>query len=248
MSDDSRAAHLLADELLDYFEEKLPDKRQCEVEEHLANCDPCTAMARNVRAFDEAWDWTAEGHRALYQRELLARALEAAETDKPALRDRLRTWRQRWAGLAEAALRVAVKASAATVSVVAEGLDGLARPGSTWRFSPAEQAQSARGAPADETVSALLTTAVRPATPRARVAVRGGQMTEVEVRIDDLAPDAPSPVVLLIALELGQARSVRVVEAERRPGATYHIARFSNLAPGEYVVAFEPLAAPETSP
>jgi hypothetical protein len=199
-------------------------------------------LARTVRTLSDEWDWTADRHRTVYQRELLVRALEAAESDAPAFRDRLRTWRQRWAGLAEAGVRVAVDASAATARVVAETVEALAHPDSAWQFSAVPQIQSARGAPADESGSVLLAAGADTARPRARVAVRGGQLTEVEVRIDDLPADARSPLVLLMALDAGQMSRVQVVDAEPRQGATYRLARFSNLTPGEYVVVFEPLA------
>lgn len=243
MADGGSAPHLQAEQLLEYFEEKLSDERQRQIEEHLALCDSCAVLARGVRLFDEAWTWTAEQHGALQQRELLARALEAAGAESPALRDRLRAWRERWGGLAEAGLRVAIEVSGAAARVVAESLDVLARPGSGWHFAPAPQAVSARGQAGDASASALLTTPLAPARPRARVAVRGGRSTEVEIRLDDLTPDAGSPIVLLIRLEETlDASLVRVAEAERRPGVTYRIARFADVAPGEYVIAFEPLA------
>ena len=244
MTDGGSAPHLQADELLEYFEEKLSDERQRQLEEHLARCDSCTLLARGVRLFDEAWTWTAEQHGVLHQRQLLARALEAAGAESPALRDRLRAWRERWGGLAEAGLRVAVEMSGAAARVVAESLDTLARPGSAWHFAPAPQAVNARGETGDASASALLTTPLAPATPRARVAVRGGLSTEVEIRLDDLTPDASSPIVLLIRLgEPLDAPRVRVSEAEPRPGVTYRIARFADVAPGEYLIAFEPLAS-----
>jgi hypothetical protein len=239
-----RSAHRRADDLLQYFEGQLPDGEQQNIEEHLAECESCAVLARTVGAFHEAWQTTAEQHGVLYRREQLIRGLEAAEVGAPALRDRLRAWRDRWAGLAEAGLRVAVESSATTAQVIAQGVEALTRPSGTWHFLPAAAAPVARGAVRGESASALLATASDRAGRLARVAVRGGQSTELEARIDGLAPDAPPPIVIVIAVEAGDVARAWAVQAERRPGADYRIARFRDLPPGEYVVAFEPLAVP----
>jgi len=57
------AEHVTADELMDYFEHSLSQEQQVVVEEHLAQCDKCTARGRQLRQLSEAWDgWSARNH------------------------------------------------------------------------------------------------------------------------------------------------------------------------------------------
>ena len=51
--------------------------------------------------------------------------------------------------------------------------------------------------------------------------------------------DRQPPLVLLVPVAEGG--EPRVADPEQQPGAPYLVARFDNVAPGEYVVAFEPL-------
>ncbi|HEV7405525.1 MAG TPA: hypothetical protein VGO11_21450 [Chthoniobacteraceae bacterium] len=55
--------HLQAEELAEYFEDRLPEERQGEIQEHLADCAACLALGRQARVFTEAWsEWTAAAH------------------------------------------------------------------------------------------------------------------------------------------------------------------------------------------
>ena len=241
-------AHPSTDELLDYFEAKLSDEPERLMEEHLARCAACTAAAREVYSFHEVWTgWTAQAHGDAYLRGTLAAALGDVEArvTNPAWRERLQRWRVRWAGAAEAGLRVAMQVTEQATRVVAEGLEGLTRPGSVWQFAPAYQAVPIRGAGPEAQSSAVLTTAITPGKPRARVAVRGGETSEIVVRVDDVEPGAAAPLVVLVATGPGGAAATRVTEVERQPATGYFIARFEDVPPGEYVVAFEPLEVGE---
>ena len=49
--------------LLDYWDEKLPEWRMTEVEEHLADCDTCAGLARQVHELSSLMGkWTAKSH------------------------------------------------------------------------------------------------------------------------------------------------------------------------------------------
>lgn len=93
-------------------------------------------------------------------------------------------------------------------------------------------------APIDETRA----TAVTPQNPRARLAVPVGEQGEIVVRLNHLPREMVSPLVLLIATD--GSHTVRVSEAAARIGQEYRIARFNDVAPGEYIVAFEPRSIP----
>jgi hypothetical protein len=231
--------HYEPEELLDYFEAKLTEGGELSVEEHLSSCERCGELAREVYAFHEVWQWPAEEHGCLLLGRLLQQALAKAEaeTDRATWRQRLQRWRGDWAGKAEAALQIVMEASENTSRAMARAIDSLARPDGQWRFAPASGVP-VRGVTGAESLSALLTTAVTPGKPRARVAVRAGVQGEIVVRLDELPHEMTSPLVLLIAT--GGALTVRVSEAAAPVGQEYRIARFNDVAPGEYLVAFEP--------
>jgi hypothetical protein len=232
--------HVAAEVLLDYFGGKVGEARERSVEEHLGSCALCAALAREVCAFNEVWQWPAEVHGRLQARRLLAQALAvaASETADAGWRRRLQGWRREWSGRAEAALHVVLELTDDAARAAGRALDSLARPDAEWRFAAEPAPAAVRGPAGEESGSAILTTAVTPGKPRARIAVHAGERGEIVVRLDDLPSQASSPLVLLISI--GGALTVRVAEAAARPGRAYRIARFTDVAPGEYVVAFEP--------
>src|SRR5437879_13926663 len=62
------AKHLTPETLVDYFDHRLSNLEETEIERHLADCDRCTALARRVRRCSEAWNnWTATTHAAALQ-------------------------------------------------------------------------------------------------------------------------------------------------------------------------------------
>jgi hypothetical protein len=63
---------------------------------------------------------------------------------------------------------------------------------------------------------------------------------EVVVRVDALPAGRRAPLVLLMPLTA--TTSPRVQELTRPRGARYWLARFEQVPPGEYAVAFEPLS------
>jgi hypothetical protein len=87
-----------------------------------------------VYRFHRLWETKAAEHGALHLRGLLGEALERASSaaESAAVRARLEAWRQRWDGLAEAALRIVVQSVEQTSQAVVESLSALARPGRTY--------------------------------------------------------------------------------------------------------------------
>jgi anti-sigma factor RsiW len=244
MTPDQELGHATPDELLDYFEAKLPDERERVIEEHLAVCNACTQTARQVFSLHEVWNrWTARAHGEVYARDRLRAAIAQAEqqTTNPLWRERLRAWRLRWAGRAEAALRLATETSAEVSRAAAETLDALTRPGSVLVFAPVRQAGPVRGEATEQQRSAVLSTTLRPGHPRARVVVEAGQSGTVTVRVDEVRPGETAPLVLLSGMTATRTAVLQVKEVEPQPGVAYAIARFDDLPPGEYVLAFEPL-------
>jgi hypothetical protein len=243
MTDPARdSVHIRDEELLDYYEEKLPDTQQRLIEEHLARCDDCTRTAREVYAFHETWDsWTAAEHGRIHFEELVRGALYQAESLRPEWRARLQRWRRRWGGLGEAVLRVVTEATADAGRVVAEGLDSLSRPGSAWRLNPVTTAAYGIRGETPETDVALFASAALEGEAQAQITVRAAQSGEVKVRVDHLADASGAPLVLLVDTAAGGAPSVLVERVKWKEGADYGLAHFRDVPPGEYLVVIEPL-------
>jgi hypothetical protein len=244
MSDEpTPTRHLDLDTIADYVEMKLSTGEERPIEMHLAACDYCTDLARAAQQLSDLWDgWTARSHAEAALTALLAGAVErAAAAATPALQARLAQWAERWTGNVEAAVRVVVATAGQSSRVVTEGLDALTRPGSNWQFSLVPAPTPTRGARGRGAVPPQPATAVTSlgGTAQARVAV-SGERREVVIRLDDLPPGQPTPMVLLVPI--GKNGVPQVAEPERPPGVPYHVARFEQVPAGEYLVAFEPLA------
>jgi hypothetical protein len=139
--------HPGAEELLDYFEQKLPDDVERGVEEHLAVCAECAAVGREVHAFHRVWLWTAAAHGKAQLRELLADAVRraAAESESASLRRRLEGWGRAWSGLAGGPAW-SRKLWRTRHRALARTLADLARPGSEWSFEAEAVAVPVRAA------------------------------------------------------------------------------------------------------
>lgn len=229
--------HPSEERLLSYADASLSEDEQRTVEEHIAECAECTQLARQSLRFEKLWGLSAREHGDVVRRAALEAALAAEEARAaPGLRERLSTWRSRWAGLAETAASIALESAQKGTQVVAEGLESLTRPGSAWQLAPATGG-AIRGT-GEGGESALLTTSLSTTSSRARLAVQGGDAPEVTVRIDGV-PESVRPLVVLLSTD--SAHQVRLTQAERPEGTSYLIARFEDLPVGTYVVAVEPL-------
>jgi hypothetical protein len=235
--------HLSPDTLASYFTHGLSDAEQSGVEEHLADCDTCIGSARTTFAASGLIDrWTADVHGQAVLQGVLVQAL-AASRQQPSLaawRERLAQWAERWVGQAEAAVRIMLEAPGSAARVLTDGMEGLARPGASWQFAPVPTAMPTRG-PAGRraTSQPVIVSAGGDGTPSARVSV-SGQRGEVAVRLDDLPAGQEPPLVLLVPTDRGG--EPRLTLPVRQPDADFWIARFEKLEPGDYLVAFEPLA------
>jgi hypothetical protein len=240
-ANNQHATHVSDEMLADYSAGRLSELDELEVEEHLADCSACAAVARAALLVEDVWDtWTARAHGQAYLAEVLAQAVIQAErlTADPSWKARLGAWAAQWRGHAEGAVRVVLDATGAASHVVTEGLDGLTRPGASWQFAPIPVAVPTRGPRAGGAPSRP-TVALAPGSQQARVAV-GGARREIVVRIDGQPADRRPPLVLLVPLDNDVQPRLAVVESQ--PDLPYLLARFADVPVGEYVVAFEPFA------
>jgi hypothetical protein len=220
----------------------LPDSREGEIDEHLAECDQCVTLAREFQAFSDVWDsWTAKAHGEAYSRATLATAMQPAAAQGADLRVRLQRWQAHLTAKMTAAVRMIRRDVSSAVQAAADTLDALAPPSEVWTFAFQPTPVRVRGGvvtrepgPAPAAASA--------ATPEALAAqiTVEKEAPQVEIRIELWPADQPLPLVLLIPLT-DPAQSY-VAELQRQPNATYLFARFENVKPGDYGVAFEPLS------
>ncbi len=229
--------HLGLEEFLDYFNSDALPEKQDRVEQHLAVCDACTELGRQVYASTLLVDrWTKGIERSNLAPQILYPALVTLieRTSDPTLVERLRNWANVWSGRAEGAIRMTIEASTKASRIVTDGMEEFLVPGARWQFALATADTPVRGESNVETVSLALA----PGTPQARVAV-SGESGEVEVRVDHLPSNQRAPLVILTSV--GEEFEPQVNELRRAPGTPYWIARFDGLEPGEYVVALEPM-------
>jgi hypothetical protein len=237
---DGNALHIPGELMADYTARRLSEANELDVETHLAECDECSEVARAALIVGDVWDtWTARTHGQAYLASRLSQAIWQAQhtTANAGWQVRLGSWAEEWTGRVEAAVRVVMEAPGSASRVVTEGLEALSRPGTGWQFAAVPVAMPTRG-PRARGAAASPTIALASGTPQARVAV-GGARREIVVRLDALPGGRQPPLVLLVPVtEDGEPR---VAMPEQQPGAPYLLARFDDVPPGEYVVAFEPL-------
>lgn len=231
-------SHISSEDLASYVDGSLSEDREGILGEHLAECVECTERAWQMRAMSMVWDqWTAWTHGQAHLRTVFNEALQTAALQEASAswRDRLARWQDRWAGKAEAAVRVVMEAPEKASRIVTEGLEALVRPEGGWQFAPAPGAIRAAG----PRPSAPVKEAVAAGPPAASVRVydvsRG-----VDVWLRGLSDATTPPLVLLVPLGGAAAPQVRAPE-QFSPGE--YLARFQNLPTGDYLVAFEPATA-----
>ncbi len=236
----TQAMHPDIEQLVAYFTGGLGDQEEETIELHVAQCVVCARLSGRCFAATDVLDaWSAAAHGVAVQRRLLTEALQRAEGEEkdPALRHRLRRWREQWAGHAQAALQAVIDAS----GVVARGIDGLTRRGSDWSFGLETAVAGTWGEAADDGSEAILVSSkLSTDQPRALIEIRGAS-GDIVVRIDNLRLGSIPPLVVLITLKAGDAAVTRVAEVRAQPGAQTGIARFTQVEAGSYIVAFEPL-------
>ena len=229
------------EDLFDYFRAMLPEAREFVIEEHLADCRQCTDRARQMRLLNYLWDhWSPASHEANYLQAVVAVTLQKAQagTGDPHWRERLSQWRENWAGQSNAALRVLSEQAGNVSQIITEGLEAITLSSSGWRLAPSTGSR-VRGAvrTRGKAKPAPATVVVTPLQHPARIEVKA-EPGSIDVSLFDLPPDQAAPLVLLIATQ-GDSDPI-VKEPMKEEGAEGLIARYENVAPGEYLLVFEP--------
>lgn len=252
MTNTQTSMHVTAQELAAYFSGQLRSEQEDIFDEHFAVCKTCVREARQVRAslenrfrtFATIWDsWTVNAHGEAHQRRVLASALQRTIAVPPEWQERLQRWRERWNGAAASALRSIRDAATEVSRVVITPIEMSVPAEGEWRFALATEAPSVSGStrsgkvPVRGAVSTNRRVSLGAEKPQECVVVNS-DTGEIEVSVEGWQPGRPSSLVLLVDLQ-GENSSVVQELTEERAGVA--VARFTGVAPGEYLVAFEPV-------
>ncbi len=243
MPDELATNHITPAELIDYFDKDLTEEEEDRIELHLAGCAECTARARQSFALSRLCEqWSAATHGEARLRELIRSALESAAIEEPAdrtLQARLRRWRASSRGLAEGAVRVTVKAVKDASQIATDGMDGLLRPGAWWRFTPQPALVAVRGGEGNKKAPPKIARAeTGDQIARVKVDDEDERAREVVVSVDRFPREREAPIVMLASMGEGGEDKPRFIQMQRHGLGL--LAKFRDLPPGEYLVAFEP--------
>jgi len=226
-------------ELLDYFQARLSEEREREIEELIADSDEYAEMARRVRGLlTSALDtWTARAH---------ANALQAA----PVVAEQRRVWQERLArlqalmdDLIEGVVGVVKGTQERGAHLVTEGLASLLVSEPAWQFAPLTV--GARGIQDAPVIHVAASGDVE-----AHVAVSSDQergKQRITVRIDKVPRGQEPPRIKLVHIEGEDLVVVQTKQPEppaNAPDAPYLIAYFdARLSEDYFVVLTRPRAA-----
>jgi hypothetical protein len=247
MADNNVGLHTTVEALISYFAGELPEDHEREIEEHLADCMACVALARRVNTLSHLWNqWTARSHGESYAIARISKALMiAGESTKSAdLRERIGGWIDKLRLKAEAAVGIVMDSARQTVDFFHEGMEDLCRPQPLLQFQPAPAyavrkrgtvrtrgTARTRGTLAEAREPVSITTE---GTPRATVSLDAKAGT-VTVTFDKLKK--PYPLILLLPKAEDQKPILGLLE--RRNGQI--CAELKDVPDGEYVLLVEPL-------
>lgn len=228
-----KSSHPTADELHDYYEVRLPDQRDREIDAHLAICPQCARHLEHSRLLCAALGDMASGperpidHLAALREALAAAARRAA---RAALKRRLTTWVAQPSAFAGGVVHWRPAESDPRSSAQAE-LVTTFTGSSPWRLLASPE-------------SRMPTPAGEAASPTAFVQATGPR--ELAVHVSHWMPGAAAPLVLLTR-EIGLEPPV---VKQTRPDAKLHTqsACFDDLKPGRYLLGLEPLPDPPDPP
>lgn len=227
---------LAFDEIERYLAGDVSEEETIRIDAHMGTCDDCAEKVRMMRRLNFLFNqWTAKSHVEIYQQEQLVAALNKAAEQNPILKERIHRWLEKWAGKAEAALRLVMKVPEETTRIITEGVEALVKPDSRLKFVYITAPVPTRGV---ETLKEKKTVVKTEGIPNVQVIVNEAA-NEVEVRLKSLPSEQKAPLILLIPDAKEQAPLLS--EPKPEPKTNYHIARFQNVPAGKYTLVFEPM-------
>jgi anti-sigma factor RsiW len=237
MTSRTKEWHYTPEELADYFDDEMSDDEISEVRDHLGRCKACLELANRVSErmlLVEEWTARAPGEASLPGR--VAGALEEARRVPEVgtvWGERLARWGR--VGITEGgAVRVIIQRLADAPRLVTRVVTRLLLSGATPEFALEGLRTRRPGA-----VRVLGES--RPSQAEAVTDASAGETPPPEgdlvVRVPSLPP-GPAPLVAVVSL--ASEAPALLQELQRPSGETAWVARFEDLPPGEYVVAFEP--------
>ncbi len=151
MPEQPRNRHVLADELLRFFEGELEEESEEVIAEHLEDCEECQQRAVEIgRTVVAMKKWTARTHGEAYRahlHEAVRRGLEkaAGTQNDPSIAERLHRWMERGKGQAEAAVGIYFDAEEERYRISSDGLEALVRQEAGLRVRGLPELAGSRG-------------------------------------------------------------------------------------------------------
>jgi len=238
-----------------------------------AQCPPLTMFPRALR---EGWGETYRDHVpacgycrkvAAMQRRIerevqisffndaLDRLIAAKGAADQSLRERFARWRKG----SEGAARVILEGARSLSMVLGECSEALLRPNALWQFQPApvgggtprvRGAVRTRGGTRPQSHQVAVESSPVPGAGLARISMHTETRT-ITVRVEGFPASQARPLVLLIPLKEGaepQCHELQTFGSDAHLHTADLKAEFSDVAPGDYLIMLEPLAARRRSP
>jgi len=237
-----REQHLSFDDMEKYLSSEVSEDEALLMDSHMGTCNECAEQVRVMRRLNFRFNqWTAKTHALAYRQLQILKALDkvSGEVEESSWRQRLGEWRERWSGLAEAAVQVLLnmpgEVAAEATRIIIEGMEGIVKPDSGWQFAYA--APMRRRGPRTRGRRNILTVKTSGA-PAARVSVNPSS-NAIEVRVLGLASGKRAPLILLVPDDEGETPLVAEPKLERQ---TDYVAQFKDVPGGKkYTLLFEPM-------
>jgi 3-dehydroquinate synthase class II len=221
--------HPNKEEIFAYIWKELAEEREIEVGEHLADCEVCVKLSREIFKTKIFWEgWTAKLHGEIYWQKKIKDSLQVAleTTSNPALKARLENWIRTCQAKVRAAVEIVLEEARGMSKVITELPKAIFAPASLqFAYVAAVRGEKTKGeikVVSKEKEGVWITTDTL--------------NKKIIVQIEDTVKIPP--LVILIS----QENKPLVAQPKKVSGTRFYSVYFENIPAGEYTLIFEPEA------
>lgn len=221
--------HFNLNEITKYVMEALPEEKEIEIGEHLAECQKCRELAQNEFKTKRLLEsWTAEAHGQAYWQNRIEKVLNSAlgSTVEPSVQKRLEAWMKKWKGKVGGMVQILLSTAEKTGKVLTDFPKTLFVPYSQLKFAEIPVVRGIAKEDGEIKITSKGETDVQVFTDI--------ENNKVIVQIEDSKKRIP-----LVILASGKGEPI-VKEPKKIEGTNFYGACFENIAAGEYTLFFEP--------
>lgn len=219
--------HPNKEEIFGYIWQELTQEREIEIGEHLAACETCVKLSREVFKTKIFWEgWTAKFHGKIYWQKKIKDSLQSAleVAPSPALKVRLENWIRNYKAKVRGALEIILEDAKGMSKVITELPKAIFAPGSL-QFA---YVAAVRGTKEEGQIKVV---------SKEKEGVRIITDTinkKIIVQIEDTVRVPP-----LLILICEKAKPL-IAEPRKISGTRFYATSFENIPAGEYTLIFEP--------